>query len=412
MKKRRLQESQFAPTAEEEAVKINDQTGAGFVTDQAFWEKQGIRTGEELAKSVLGQTYSDYYKDINGRRPRGWPGGKSLMQMSVEEIEKLIDDLDEQATDEWYEERHQMDQDLGEPNWADDMIAAIQNNPEDIPGEWLEYEQAPGQQGMGRRPAGTKSQRRMETKVMNKRQLSEIIAELVEGYNSMSPAGKSLAQRAKRQFAKDYPEVKVGIDGREGWITVDGKKAVNMSQASGSPMQMDDVIDKMKQAYLDHPVQEAKRVRVTKRQLVKLVTEAMSPAVELTEVPDEAAVSAAWPDGVLHNGNKVFDTFYGDNAAAAQDFIEAEGYSDAQEGYLGYDPESDVFVMGFDAFEEEYDEYGNADNAGGMMQSVLVLIDSTGRPLEIMTAVPGGLYPEGINAVKKSIPAMIDVRLD
>lgn len=93
-----------------------------------------------------------------------------------------------------------------------------------------------------------------------RRQLRRIIKE--SGYNSMSAAGKSLAQAAKRKFAKDYPAVKVGIDTRQGWLTVDGKKAVNMSSASGSPMSLEDVVDKMKQAYLGHPVQEVRnRVR-------------------------------------------------------------------------------------------------------------------------------------------------------
>jgi len=68
---------------------------------------------------------------------------------------------------------------------------------------------------------------------------------LSEGYNSMSDAGRSLAARAKRRFHKDYPEVRVGIDTREGWITVDGKKAVNLSQASGRPMSLEDVVEKM-----------------------------------------------------------------------------------------------------------------------------------------------------------------------
>ena len=92
---------------------------------------------------------------------------------------------------------------------------------------------------------------------ITKRQLRRIIKEekaLIEAYNSMSPRSKSLANAAKRQFAKDYPDVQVGIDGREGWLTVNGKKAVNMSQASGSPLSMDDIIDQMKQAYLGHPM--------------------------------------------------------------------------------------------------------------------------------------------------------------
>jgi len=86
---------------------------------------------------------------------------------------------------------------------------------------------------------------------ITKRQLRRIVN---EAYNSMSPRSKSLANAAKRQFAKDYPDAQVGIDGREGWITVNDKKAVNMSQASGSPLSMDDIIDQMKQAYLGHPM--------------------------------------------------------------------------------------------------------------------------------------------------------------
>ena len=106
----------------------------------------------------------------------------------------------------------------------------------------------------------------VESKKMKitKNQLRRIIKE--SGYNSMSSAGKALANTAKRKFAKDYPSVKIGIDTRQGWITVDGKKAVNMSSASGSPMSLEDVVDKMKQAYLGHPVQE---VRKKVRRLVR-----------------------------------------------------------------------------------------------------------------------------------------------
>ena len=133
----KLVNESFAATAQEEAEKINSQTGAGLVSDQAFWEKMGIKTGEELARSVLSQTYSDYYKEVNGYRPRRWPEGRTLDQMSVDEIQKLIDDLDEQGTDEWYEERHQMDQELG---WEDDMMAAVASQPDKIADEFKEYE--------------------------------------------------------------------------------------------------------------------------------------------------------------------------------------------------------------------------------------------------------------------------------
>ena len=58
---------EFAPTASEEAQKINNQTGTNrygmsLVTDQEFWESQGIVTGEDLAISVLNQSYSEGIK--------------------------------------------------------------------------------------------------------------------------------------------------------------------------------------------------------------------------------------------------------------------------------------------------------------------------------------------------------------
>jgi hypothetical protein len=148
----KLVNESFAATAQEEAEKINAQTGAGLVSDQAFWEKMGIRTGEELARSVLSQTYSDYYKEINGYRPRRWPEERTLDQMSVDEIQKLIDDLDEQGTDEWYEERHQADQELG---WEDDMMVAVASQPDKIADEFKEYDDMPSHSGMGRRTEGT-----------------------------------------------------------------------------------------------------------------------------------------------------------------------------------------------------------------------------------------------------------------
>jgi hypothetical protein len=139
----------FAPTAAEEAEKVNAQAGVSLVTDPAHWEEYGIHTGEELAKHLLASTYSDYYKDLHGIRPR-WMADK-IKSMSVEEIQTLIDDLDKEAetmaADEKWEEENL-------PGWEDEMIAAVKANPEDIPDEYLEYEDLPSQSGMGRRAEG------------------------------------------------------------------------------------------------------------------------------------------------------------------------------------------------------------------------------------------------------------------
>ena len=64
------------------------------------------------------------------------------------------------------------------------------------------------------------------------------------GYNAMSPASKAYAQKIKRDFLKLY-DAQVGIDAVNGWITVNGRKAVNMSQASGRPLSDREMIAQM-----------------------------------------------------------------------------------------------------------------------------------------------------------------------
>jgi len=116
---------------------------------------------------------------------------------------------------------------------------------------------------------------------ITKRQLRKI----VEGYNSMSDASRSLAARAKRYFHKNYPEVRVGINAMDGWIEVEGRKAVNMSQASGRPLKMEDILDQMKQAYLGHQTQ--------------------SDLDESEEHPVETMNTAVMGKGMLYKGKKM-----------------------------------------------------------------------------------------------------------
>lgn len=134
----RLIETNFAPTAQEEAEKINAQTGASYVTDQAFWEKQGITTGLDLALSVLNQTYSDLYKEIHGIRPR-----HRRAFTSVEEAQKTIDDLDTYYTS--MAEQEALD---------NEQLANIEKEKAELealmPGEF-DFQHVPKRSGMGRR---------------------------------------------------------------------------------------------------------------------------------------------------------------------------------------------------------------------------------------------------------------------
>jgi hypothetical protein len=90
---------------------------------------------------------------------------------------------------------------------------------------------------------------------ITKHQLRGIIKEAIgqyepqkkRGYNQVSDSMKSMANAAKRKFLKLF-DADVQIDGREGWIIVNGKKAVNISSASGKPLSIDDMISQMQDA--------------------------------------------------------------------------------------------------------------------------------------------------------------------
>ena len=139
---RLVERAEFAATAEEEAIKINTQAGPGIygmelVTDQAFWEERGISTGEELALSVVAQSYSDFHKSVHGFRPR------HSEYKTVEEYSAAIDELDEYyasmvAQDELDAKRQE------EAEKERQELAAM------MPGEF-DFEELPKQAGMGRR---------------------------------------------------------------------------------------------------------------------------------------------------------------------------------------------------------------------------------------------------------------------
>lgn len=117
---------------------------------------------------------------------------------------------------------------------------------------------------------------------------SELRSAIREAYNSMSPAGKGLANSIKGKFMRLYPDAKVGIDGRGGFITVNGKKALDMSQATSTRMSDEEMIEKMHAVYagehVDDDVSTADSrmgtfregtIRTSERQLRKIIREAV-----------------------------------------------------------------------------------------------------------------------------------------
>ena len=154
-------------------------------------------------------------------------------------------------------------------------------------------------------------------------------------------------------------------------------------------------------------------MKITRKQIRNIIRESLNEqgtigaTAELTQSPDRAEVSEAWPNGVTYNGENVFEKFYKSptkGAVSAEQWMRDEGY-DGQEVYLGYDPQSDMFVMGFDAFEE-YDQDAEMDG-------FVVGLTPDGRASETITITPGGFYRGGGHkAVQTAMPQIIDVRLD
>jgi hypothetical protein len=126
---------------------------------------------------------------------------------------------------------------------------------------------------------------------ITKRQIRRIVKEersklAEQGLHSMSPAGKALANSIKGKFMRMYPDAKVGIDARGGFITVNGKKAVDMSQATGRGMSDDEMIEKLHAVYAqtqvdaDVPTADSRmdtfregKMKITKRQLKRIIKE-------------------------------------------------------------------------------------------------------------------------------------------
>ena len=135
-----VKESYFAATAAEEAAKANTDIGdASFnlSTDQEYWEKQGISTGEDLAIELVASTYSDMYKSVHGIRPRQRFDTFEQAQEALDQLDRYVqaaaeqEELDAQAEREYQQEKAK--------------LQALMPDEYEAP-----YEKMPSQIGMGR----------------------------------------------------------------------------------------------------------------------------------------------------------------------------------------------------------------------------------------------------------------------
>ena len=83
----------FAPTAAEEAKKLNDQLGSDmYSTDQAYWDERDVSTGDEFAHFVLSSTVWDLFYQLEGIRPRFM----NFDDMSPKDLQDEINNLNDQ----------------------------------------------------------------------------------------------------------------------------------------------------------------------------------------------------------------------------------------------------------------------------------------------------------------------------
>ena len=162
----------FAPTAAEEAARVNSQvSGMVLQTDQSYWEEYGISTGEELALSLLSSTYSDMYKSIHGIRPR-WEEFNSPA-----EAQAAIDALDQEVEDMIAADELEAQQ-QAEYEKKEKEIQAL------MPGEF-DFQHIPKRSGMGRR---MENYIRITPNAL-KRLIKEVIAEDKEGKGACPKSG-------------------------------------------------------------------------------------------------------------------------------------------------------------------------------------------------------------------------------
>lgn len=113
----------------------------------------------------------------------------------------------------------------------------------------------------------------------------------------------------------------------------------------------------------------------TLQELLVLKEEA-EKTVDLENFTGKTIPHQAWPDGVTYKGLNVYKTIY-DGGEAEHQLHEAmedvkdgferdntDGRFDMQEVYLGYSPSRDLFIQGYDGwqeFTEESDHYDDED---------------------------------------------------
>ena len=163
-------------------------------------------------------------------------------------------------------------------------------------------------------------------------------------------------------------------------------------------------------------------MKITRKQIQRIIREEILKeqksrgSVDIMDDVSDREIQDAWPERLEFEGVNVYDAVYQNSGLMNQIYnsLESAGYADPNEVYLGYDFDSNDFIMGFDAFAEEFDEYRDLIH-DSEMEGVFVAINTMGefQSQGVVLTVPGGVYDSiGRSELRRNFPSILDVRLD
>ena len=121
-------------------------------------------------------------------------------------------------------------------------------------------------------------------------------------------------------------------------------------------------------------------------------------------------INKAWPE-VAYKGQALFPLLYGDNekiTAKCTDALPEE----FQECYVGYDPDKDIFIMGFDTWPDEVDDDEDCCEGDNIFMFRLNEITGEATEVDAMSSVNRMFYSGNLKQLHNKFPNLLDIRLD
>lgn len=110
--------------------------------DSDYWSERGINTGEDLEKSLRANYISDWYKEINGIRPRHF----NFKEMSLDEMDQILETL--RQDQEWHSAQEKENEEL--EHWTQEIeeTEPLPEQEAEDPYEEYEYQMSPREKAM------------------------------------------------------------------------------------------------------------------------------------------------------------------------------------------------------------------------------------------------------------------------